>query len=119
MADEIDKIIEEQERQDEKYVTRNEDGRVTVLLEMPVELKAGNTTRTIEEINLRRSKGKDWAATDRADGQIGKTLLLAASVSGEPRAVFEEMDGDDFLRVMRIVGSMGKSQAGGETSSET
>ena len=122
MLDEVNEVseaIKKAAEEDEKHLTRHDDGRVTVILETPVDLKMGNQTRTIEEITARRAKGKDWAATDRAKGEIGKTRLLAASVTGEPKAVFEEMDGEDFLRVTRVVTSMGKSPTGGGTSSET
>lgn len=119
MTDDVEKALEKAAKEDEKYITRHDDGRVTLILETPVELKRGNVSQTIEEVTLRRTKGKDWAATDKAKGEIGKTLLLAASVSGEPVTLFEEMDGDDFLRVTRLVSNLGKSQAGGETSSGT
>jgi len=119
VTDEVEKALEAAAKEDENYITRHEDGRVSVLLETPVELKTGNKSRTVEEVTLRRTKGKDWAATDRAKGDIGKMMLLAASVSGEPATLFEEMDGEDFLRLTRVVSSLGKSRPGGETSSET
>ncbi len=113
----VQEALDQLAQDDEQYLTRHDDGTVTVHLETPVEYRNGKREpTTIEEVKFRRTKGRDWAATDKAKGDISKTMHLASSVSGLPLAAFNEMDGDDFLRCVRVVNSMGKFPNAGGTS---
>lgn len=119
-AAEAEETLQEQLAKDEEFITRHEDGSLTIELEYEVEFRdEKNEPKRLSEIKIRRTKGRDWKATDKVKGDIAKTVALASSASGVSAAAFDEMDSDDFLRVIRVTGTMGKSPATGGTSSAT
>lgn len=72
----------------------------TIRLQTPVEI--GNDL--IEEITLRRPKGKDLK-TLGANVTQGDLMKLAAKLSGHLPVVFDEMDAYDVTQVMDAVGN--------------
>lgn len=72
----------------------------TIKLQTPVEV-AGEL---IEEIVLRRPKGKDMKGLS-ASVNTGDLLKLAAKLSGQLPVVFDEMDGFDVTEVLGAVGN--------------
>jgi hypothetical protein len=78
---------------------------------------AGEREETITEVQLRRPKGKDIRAMDRAEGDIGKTMALLARVSGLEPSVLDEMDGADVVALLELVaGFLPNGQPTGEGS---
>lgn len=73
---------------------------VTIKLETPVEI--GNDL--IEEIKLRRPKGKDMKSLP-GNPTMGDYQKLAGKLSGQLPAVFDEMDGYDLTQVLDAVGN--------------
>jgi len=73
---------------------------VVIKLQTPVEV-AGEY---IEEITLRRPKGKDMK-TLTANAGTGDLMKLAARLSGHLPVVFDEMDGFDVAEVLQQVGN--------------
>jgi hypothetical protein len=73
---------------------------VTIKLQTPIEV--GNDF--IEEITLRRPKGKDMK-TLTANAGTGDLMKLAARLSGQLPVVFDEMDGYDVAEVLTQVGN--------------
>lgn len=63
-------------------------------LKYPVEVDG----QTVTEINLRRAKAKDLRALEAAkDGEgIEETFLMLSILSGQPVAVIEDLDLEDF-----------------------
>lgn len=75
---------------------------VTIKLEHPIEI-AGDL---IEEITLRRPKGKDLKATMKSGSPgMAESLALAARLSDQLPLVFDEMDGADLTAVLDEVGN--------------
>lgn len=78
----------------------SQSGSVTIKLQTPVEI--GNDL--IEEITLRRPKGKDMKTLTASAG-TGDLMKLAARLSGQLPVVFDEMDGFDVAEVLGQVGN--------------
>lgn len=74
--------------------------KTTVILTTPVEV-AGDL---IEQIELRRPKGKDMK-TLPANMTTGDLIKLAVRLSGQLPVVFDEMDGYDLTEVLGAVGN--------------
>lgn len=101
--DEVLKLIEELEANPQ--VRTDDNGVRTVTLMEPVEHR-GNS---IERITFARTpRGHDWLETDKAKGDFGKGLRLAASLSETPFQVFLNMSGDDAMLCVAVAGVMGK-----------
>jgi hypothetical protein len=98
-----------QEIADNPQVTVNEDGTKTVKLTEPVTY----AKKQLTEVTFREPRGRDWRETDKVDGEISKSLALAASLSDKPLRVFDDMIGEDALLCGVVAGTMGKkSQIG-------
>ena len=81
---------------------------IDVKLDYPVEHKG----KTIEVLTFRRRKARDLLAMDAVKGEMAKTLALYASMCGQPLPVLEDLDGDDFERVVEAtMPLMGKAAA--------
>ena len=73
----------------------------------PVELrgKDGAVIRSVSSITLRRRPiGIDLRATDKAEGDAGKSILLIASVAGELPAVIDLLDVEDIGALGELLG---------------
>jgi hypothetical protein len=102
---------------DAQFLTLNDDGTITVALASTVRVKIGKDYQDIDSLTFRKPKGRDWMATDKVKGDIKTTVCLASACSGTPIDVFEEMESEDFLRVLRVVGDfVGKGLVTSETS---
>ena len=95
----------------------------TYQLLFPVELKGkdGTVVRSVSSITLRRRPiGIDLRATDKAEGEAGKTILMIASVAGELSAVIDQLDVEDIGRLGELVsGSLPSGPPTGPTVSAT
>jgi hypothetical protein len=91
-------------------VTINDDGTKTVTLEEPVEY----AQKEIQTLTFHVPRGKDWLATDEAEGDVGKGFALAASTAKVPSLVFGRMLGTDAMLCARVAGSMGKKLETGD-----
>lgn len=85
------------------YVSPNDDGSVTVLFEYVVETAGG--TKYAEAI-VRRPKVKDLLVADKGAGEAEKAVLLLASLTSIPVAVFHDMDVEDFGRISDVIGDL-------------
>lgn len=74
---------------------------VVIQLERPVEI--GDDL--IEEISLRRPKGKDLKACIKGQNNVAESIALAARLSGQLPVVFDEMDAADLTEVLDQVGN--------------
>lgn len=74
---------------------------VTIKLEHPIEI--GN--ELIEEITMRRPKGKDMKACIKGVNNVAESIALAARLSEQLPVVFDEMDGADLTAVLDEVGN--------------
>lgn len=74
---------------------------VTIKLEHPIEI--GNDL--IEEITMRRPKGKDMKACIKGVNNVAESIALAARLSEQLPVVFDEMDGADLTAVLDEVGN--------------
>jgi len=91
--------------------TTNEDGSITITLSAAI---VGPTGQPLAELSLRRPKAKDFRAMDNAKGEIGKSLALAAQLSGIPAPLLDNLDGSDFIELSEAVqGFLKPSQATG------
>lgn len=93
-------------------VVVNDDGTKTVTLDVPVTINGKEVT----SVTFRRPSGRDWRRTDEEKGEVGKAYRLAASISGLPMQVFDDMDGNDALLCSAVAGKMGKKLTTGGTS---
>ncbi len=89
----------------------------------PVQLKGrdGTVIKSVSSITLlRRPKGKDLRATDKAEGDAGKAILLIASISGELPMVIDELDSEDIAALGELLGgSSPNGRPTGATASGT
>jgi hypothetical protein len=76
------------------------DKTVTIKLLTPIEVGG----ELIEEIVMRRPKGKDMK-TLGANAGTGDLMKLAGRLSGQLPVVFDEMDGYDVAEVLTQVGN--------------
>lgn len=77
-------------------------------LDWPVEFKG----EKIEALTFRRRKAKDLVAMDAVKGDMAKTMAMYASMCGKPLPVIEDMDADDFERMVEAtLPLMGKTAA--------
>lgn len=74
---------------------------VTIKLDHPIEI--GNDL--IEEITMRRPKGKDMKACIKGVNNVAESIALAARLSEQLPVVFDEMDGADLTAVLDEVGN--------------
>lgn len=98
----------------------------TYKLKHPIELRnkeTGAVTETITEFTIRRPKGKQLKAMDRADGEVGRTLALMAAVCDQPPSVMDQLDVEDFAALGEVLdgffGGRLLNGATGGTSSAT
>ncbi len=96
---------------DDPRVTVNEDGRKTVTLSTPVEVRG----EKVLKVTFRQPKGRDWRESGQDAGELGKGFRLASSLSDLPMSVFDEMDGADALLCVTVAGTMGKKLGIGGT----
>ena len=77
-------------------------------LDYPVEFKG----ERIEVLTFRRRKARDLVAMDAVKGDMAKTMAMYASMCGRPLPVIEDMDADDFERMVEAtLPLMGKAAA--------
>lgn len=92
---------------------------VVYKLKHPVELRnaQGEVVEKLLELQLRRLKGRDMRALDKAAGN-GSALLALVSVSASlPPSTVDQLDGEDVTDAGAIVaGFLGGSLPTGETS---
>ena len=106
---------EDEKDPSEKWIQRNDDGSVTVLLEYPV--KRGKDGDEVSEVTLRRMIVADLEASDKAEGDVKKTLMIVSSLTDLPTALLRRIDMDDFERISSVLNKdkkRKKSQATGE-----
>lgn len=108
IEEEAESLADKLEEEDSEFITKNDDGSITVHLVETVAYRHGREDKEVGEVLFRRATGRDWMDTDKAKGQMGKVVQLASSMSGLPVSVFAKMDGDDFLRCTRVVNAFGK-----------
>ena len=76
---------------------------VTLLLEFPVEYQG----ELVEKLVLRRPKVKHLkrmlTAQHGGDDNLEGTLVLLADISGREKEFWDELDGEDFMEVQKIV----------------
>lgn len=74
-------------------------------------------SRTVSELTFQRLKGKHIKKINLAAPSMGDLLELASKSAGEPPSLFDEMDAEDVVSVLEVVGSfLGSSQATGESA---
>lgn len=83
--------------------TKNETGSVSITLSEAI---VGPTGAPLATLTLRRPIAKDMRAMDGAKGEIGKSLALAAHLSGVPAPLLDNLDGTDFLELSDGVQSL-------------
>lgn len=95
---------------------------IVYTLKHPIELRAadsGAITETLRELTLRRPKGKQLKAMDRAEGEVGKTLALIGACAGQPPSTMDLLDGEDFTALGEMLEDFfGGLRRTGKTSSE-
>lgn len=103
----------EVEQAELEFVERNKDGTITLHLEVSVSMPK---RPPVSELTFRRPRGKDLRDADNhRGGDVEKSYVLAASLSGQSWALFDEMDYTDVERAMGVVEELtgrGKSTAG-------
>jgi hypothetical protein len=73
--------------------------RVDYFLRFPVEFGSD----TITKLSLRRIKGKDLRAISECKSEGERSLELIGKLSGQPRAVVDELDATDIGEVAKII----------------
>jgi hypothetical protein len=86
----------------EDRAQRNDDGTVTVLLKYPVVLKKG----TVDEVTIKRPKGKNLTVMDDETGAVSGSLLLVAGLTGQPMKVAKELDAYDLTQINLVIEEM-------------
>jgi len=74
---------------------------VKIQLQYPVEIGED----LIDEISLRRPKGKDLKKFMKGQNSMAESMALAAHLSGQLPVVFDEMDASDLTTVLDEVGN--------------
>jgi len=93
----------------DEWTVRNADGTITVALETPVTPpKRGKVEpEPLYELTLRKARGIDLRKSDNhKGGDIEKSFVLAASLCGQPVAIFDDMDAADVQRVAKAAGML-------------
>lgn len=86
---------------------------VIVTLKEPISFGS----ETVVELKLRPPKAKDFRRLP-LELKLGDLLDLAGQLSGQPKAVIDELGVDDLARVMEVVGNFVPGGRGtGSTSS--
>lgn len=92
-------------------------------LKHPIEVRSAESGEVIENLTalaLKRPKGKQLKAMDKAEGEVGKILALIAACSGQPPKIMDELDAEDFTALGVIVeGFFGGRLPTGATFSAT
>lgn len=88
--------------EDEK-VQLNDDGSTTVALDYPIEFKKGSEVQEIASVTIKRPTVGDLEASDRAQGDVGKTTVLIAAISGIPVGAVRKLDVADYKRLDDVV----------------
>jgi hypothetical protein len=97
--------------------THDDEGRVVLELEHPVEDKSG---LVVSELRFKRPRAVDLEAMDEVKGEVAKGIRLVSALACQPLSVVRSLDGEDFIRAQEVVSSfLGKSQATGDRSSAT
>lgn len=74
------------------------------------------TEEFVTQVVVRPARAKDLAAVDAVDGDVRKTILLAATLTGLTTQTIGEMYSDDFMRLSEVVGNfLGPGRATGGT----
>lgn len=91
---------EKEEKADEgpEWEQENDDGSTTILLQHPVPYK-NKDKEPLSEVTLKIPLVGDVEAGDAAKGDVGKTVLMVASLSGEPKAMIRRIHMTDFNRI--------------------
>jgi hypothetical protein len=99
-------------------VKYHDDGSATIELDYKVVRGKGDA---LMELTVKRPTMGDMEASDRAEGSVGKSILIIAAVTGEPSAVIRRLDASDFERLSAVVEGYGGGnvQETGEESSPT
>lgn len=71
----------------------------------PIEVrsKEGDVVQRIEQLELKKPKGRHLKAMDRADGEVAKMLALIASCAGVPPSAMDDLDGEDFAALGEVI----------------
>jgi hypothetical protein len=83
----------------------NEDGSLTITLAFP--FKSGS--ELVEQLVLRRPKGKNMRAMDAVEGDMTKALALLGSCAGKSLKEMNELDGADIVVGTACLGFFNKS----------
>jgi len=82
----------------------------TIKLEYPISWGE----ETISEIEIKRPKGKHMRKLG-GNVTMDEMLEIAQKCSAQPKSVFDEMDGQDVLKVAEVIGDfLGSGQKTGE-----
>ncbi|WCT72052.1 phage tail assembly protein [Sphingomonas naphthae] len=93
---------------------------ITHPLKHPLSVTIGTDREEITHITLRRPKARDMRVADEAIGTVAGTILLISKLSGQPVAVIDELDAQDFDAIGDIVEGFTKpGRPTGGTSSAT
>lgn len=75
--------------------------KLTYTLADPVQFTA---SRRVEELHFRaKLQVRDLKSFDRAEGRIGATIQLLATLSGEPAELIEALVADDYLNILEML----------------
>ena len=78
---------------------------------------AGEREETISFLTLRRMKAKDMRLADKIGGDVSTSIEMIAKLSGQPVAVIDELDAEDFTAIGAIIeGFTAPGQKTGESS---
>lgn len=78
----------------------------TYTLKHPIEVRAKDSGEVIERISaltFSRPTLRSMRAMDKAEGEIGKTIVLIAALTNQPPSVIDEMDAEDLLALAEVV----------------
>lgn len=70
---------------------------------------------TINEINLRRPKGKDLKKLARLNDDTEKGLLMLELLANMPEQAIGEIDAEDFVAIGEVIAQMMGVEAGNDT----
>lgn len=98
----------------QEYVERHDDGRVTLTLQEPVELKGG---KRVESLTFVKPRGKHLRQMDNhKGGDIEKGYFLMANLTGQTLSVFDEMSVADLQAAQEVVEELTGKLPDGEQS---
>jgi hypothetical protein len=78
----------------------------TIQLQHPVEIRAtdtGEVVETVTHLALRRPTARDLRAMDKAQGEVGKSIALLATLARVPPSTIELLDAADYLAAAEVL----------------